>query len=30
VLAMNPNITNPANIHPGDPIRLPTPQRRVP
>ena len=30
VLAMNPKITNPANIHTGDPIRLPTPQRPAP
>jgi len=27
VLAMNPWITNPANIHAGDQVRLPTPQR---
>ena len=30
VLAMNPKITNPSNIHPGLAVRLPTPQRPEP
>ena len=28
VLQMNPQITNPANIHAGDQVRMPTPQRK--
>ena len=28
VLQMNPQITNPANLHAGDQVRMPTPQRK--